>query len=75
MAKRNRNINKLLEGQYYNFSKAGAFLSSDKLCRVFKSNGKTHVGQHPVRKWLHNQDRYSLQKLVHLDVQEALSLG
>jgi hypothetical protein len=56
MVKRKRNINKLLGGQYYNFSKAGTFISSDKLYRVLKSKGKTHVGQHTVRKWLHNQD-------------------
>ena len=71
MVKRKRNINKLLEGQYYNFSKAGAFLSPEKLYRVLKSKAKTHVGQHTLRKWLQNQDSYNLQKPVRRSFKRA----
>ena len=63
-SKTKRNIYKLLEAQYYQFSKASAFVSSDKLYRVLKSKRNTHFGQHTVRKLLQNQDSYSLQKSV-----------
>jgi hypothetical protein len=71
LRKRKRNINTLLEAQYYQFSKASALVSSDKLCRVLKSEGNTCVGQHTVRKLLQNQDSYSLQKPVRRSYKRA----
>ena len=57
----NRN-NKILENTYFNLSKAGAYVGPDKLYKVLKSKGITHIGKHKVRKWLHNQDDYSLRR-------------
>ncbi|CAG2222409.1 unnamed protein product [Mytilus edulis] len=55
-------INTLLEKTYYKLSNPGAYLGPDKLYRVLKSKGITHIGKHKVRKWLHNQDSYGLRK-------------
>jgi len=55
-------INKILENTYFNLSKAGAYVGPDKLYKVLKSKGITHIGKHKVRKWLHNQDDYSLRR-------------
>lgn len=53
---------KILEDLYYDLSKAGAYIGTDKLYRVLKSKGITHIGKHTVRKWLHSKDDYSLRR-------------
>ncbi|VDI34581.1 Hypothetical predicted protein [Mytilus galloprovincialis] len=52
---------KVLEKIYYQFSQGGAYVGPDKLYRILKSKGIT-LGIHRVRKWLQDQDSYSLQK-------------
>ena len=62
----NTRTKKLLEKTYYNLSNSGAYLGPDKLDRVLKSNSITLIGKTHVRKWLHNQDDYSLRReLIH----------
>jgi hypothetical protein len=60
----NTRTNKLLEKIYYNLSNSGAYLGPEKLDRVLKSNSITRIGKTHVRKWLHNQDDYSLRREI-----------
>lgn len=62
--KRNIPIENILQKTYYQLSKPAAYLGPDKLYRVLKSKGITHIGRHTVNKWLQNQDDYSLHKPV-----------
>ena len=39
--------------------------------KSFKIQGKTHIEQHTVRKWLQNQDSYSLQKPIRRSFKRA----
>jgi hypothetical protein len=62
----NTRTKELLEKTYYNVSNSGAYLGPDILDRVLKSNSITPIGKTHVRKWLHNQDDYSLRReLIH----------
>ena len=45
-------------------SEAGAYLGPDKLYKVLKHRGVDNIGKYTFRKWLQNQDDYSLQKQV-----------
>ena len=45
-------------------SEAGGYLGPDKLYKVLKHRGVHNIGKYTVRKWLQNQDDYSLQKAV-----------
>ena len=45
-------------------SEAGAYLGLDKLYKVLKHPGVHNIGKYTVRKWLQNQNDYSLQKPV-----------
>jgi hypothetical protein len=47
-----------------NLPNAGAYFGPDKLHRVLKSQGIHNIGKYTVKKWLQNQDDYSLQKPV-----------
>lgn len=67
----NINKKKLIEETYYDLSKSGAYLGSDKLYRVLKSKGISNIGKHTIRKWLHNQDDYSLRKEVRHSFRKA----
>lgn len=49
---------------YYSPSKAGAYFGPDKVYKVLRSQGKTKPGRYKIRKYLQNQDDYSLQKPV-----------
>ena len=49
----------LLQKTFYKLSKAGAYSGPEKLYRVLKTHG---ISKHVIRKWLHNQDSYSLRK-------------
>ena len=62
--KMNTNKTKLLEKTYYDLSNSGAYVGPDKLYRVSKFKDITHIGKNTVRKWLHNQDEYSLRREV-----------
>ena len=57
-----KKVNDLLEKTYYNLSKSGAYAGPEKLYRVLKSRGIHNIGKHTVRKWLQNQDDYSLRR-------------
>ena len=61
----------LIEKIYYGLSKSGAYVGPDKLYRVLKSKGISNIGKHTVRKWLHNQDDYSLRKEVRHSFRKA----
>ena len=45
-------------------SEVGAYLGPDKLYKVLKHRGVHNIGKYTVRKWLQNQNDYSLQKPV-----------
>ena len=62
---------KVLEKIYYGLSKSGAYVGPGKLYRVLKSKGISNIGKHTVRKWLHNQDDYSLRKEVRHSFRKA----
>ena len=59
-----KKINSILQSIYYDLSTAGTYLGPDKLYKVLKRQGVNNIGKHTVRKWLQNQDDYSLQKPV-----------
>ena len=59
------------ERAYYDLSNSGAYLGPDKLDRVLKSNSITRIGKNKVRKWLHNQDDYSLRRELRHSVRKA----
>ncbi|KAJ8311191.1 hypothetical protein KUTeg_011254 [Tegillarca granosa] len=60
--KKTQKVNNLLEKLYYNTSKAAAYSGPDKLHRVLKTQGVNDIGKHAIRRWLHKQDDYSLQR-------------
>ena len=62
--KMNTNKTKLLEKTYYDLSDSGAYVGPDNLYRVLTFKDITHMGKNTVRKWLHNQDDYSLRREV-----------
>jgi hypothetical protein len=49
---------------YYDPKHPGAFSGPQKLYTVVKSEGKLDIGMHRIRKFLHNQESYSLHKPV-----------
>lgn len=49
---------------YYNASKPAAYQGADKIRLTLKDKGINNIGIHKIRKWLQNQDDYSLQKPV-----------
>ena len=60
-----KKIDSILKKIYYDLSTAGSYLGRDKLYTIIKKNkGIKNIGKHTVRKWLQNQDNYSLQKPV-----------
>jgi len=67
----NQTLDNLLDKTYYTLSKPGAYLGPDKLYSVLKSKGLTHIGKNKVRKWLHNQDDYSLRREVRHSFRKA----
>jgi hypothetical protein len=71
--KMNTNKTKLLEKTYYDLSNSGAYVGPDKLYRVLKFKDITHIGNNTVRKWLHNQDEYSLRGEVRHYFRKELS--
>ena len=61
----------LLEKAYYDLSNSGAYLGPATLDRHLKYNGITRIGKSKVRKWLHNQDDYSLRRELRHSVRKA----
>ena len=59
-----KKVNSILKKIYYSLSEAGAYLGPDKLYKVLKHRGVHNIGKYTFRKWLQNQDVYSLQKPV-----------
>ena len=47
---------------YFDPSHPGSFSGPQKLYKVVKSEGKYDIGIHRIRKFLHNQEAYSLHK-------------
>lgn len=52
---------KFLQKEYYNLKSSGSYFGPSKLRESLKARG-INVGLHKIRKWLNNQDDYSLQK-------------
>ena len=61
----------MLQKPYYDLSNSGAYLGPATLDGVLKSNGITRIGKNKVRKWLHNQDDYSLRRELRYSVRKA----
>lgn len=66
-----KKIDSILKKIYCDLSTAGSYLGPDKLYTVLKNKGITNIGKHTVRKWLQNQDNYSLQKPVRQSFKKA----
>jgi hypothetical protein len=49
---------------YYDPSHPGSFSGPQKLYKVVKNERKYDIGMHRIRKFLHNQETYSLHKPV-----------
>lgn len=49
---------------YYNATKPAAYQGAEKIRLTLKDEGINNIGIHKIRKWLQNQDDYSLQKPV-----------
>ncbi|MCG8048323.1 MAG: hypothetical protein N0E59_23375 [Candidatus Thiodiazotropha taylori] len=47
---------------YYDPKHPGSFAGPQKLYRVVKNEGKFNIGMYKIRKFLHNQEAYSLHK-------------
>ena len=52
-------------------SEAGGYLGPDKLYKVLKHRGVHNIGKYTVKKWLQNQNDYSLQKPVRQTFKKA----
>lgn len=57
-----KKIDTTLNKIYYNLPSAASYLGPNKLYQVLKKKGIKGIGKYTVRKWLQNQDDYSLQK-------------
>jgi len=55
-----KKVDSILKKIYNNLPNAGAYFGPDKLYRVLKSQGIHNIGKYTVKKWLQNQDDYSL---------------
>lgn len=55
-------VNSILKKIYYNLPTAASYLGPTKLYKVLKARGIQGIGKYTVRKWLQNQDDYSLQR-------------
>ncbi|XP_061167375.1 uncharacterized protein LOC133176237 [Saccostrea echinata] len=53
-----------LKGIWYDPRHPGSFASPSKLYEIVKREGKFKIGLHRIKKFLQNQDAYSLQKRV-----------
>ncbi|WAR31101.1 YMD3-like protein [Mya arenaria] len=53
-----------LKNIYYNPKHAAAFAGPQKLDKVVKNEGKFNIGMHRIRRFLHDQESYSLHKPV-----------
>ena len=62
---------KTLSKVYYSESKPAAYQGAQKIKLVLKGDGNDKIGIHKIRKWLQNQDDYSLQKPVRRRFQRA----
>ncbi|CAG2242138.1 unnamed protein product [Mytilus edulis] len=60
-----------LTNVYYDTSKPAAYQGAEKIQLVLKRGGNDKIGVHKIRKWLQNQDDYSLQKPVRRRFQRA----
>lgn len=60
--KRRKEIYNYLDKVYYDVSSAGAYVGPSKLYQVVKAKGVNNIGKYTVKKWLQNQEDYSLQK-------------
>lgn len=63
-------IDQFLQKEYYNLKSSGSYFGPSKLRESLKARG-INVGLHTIRKWLNNQDDYSLQKPTGRPVQRA----
>jgi len=54
----------VLSNIYYNASGPAAYQGADKIHLTLNDEGNNDIGIHKIRKWLTNQDDYSLQKPV-----------
>jgi hypothetical protein len=55
---------KYLKSIYFDPKHPAAFAGPQKLYKVVKNEGKFNMGMHRIRKFLHNQESYSLHKPV-----------
>ena len=59
-----------LQTVYFNPQNPAAFAGPDKVQKVLKRAG-FNVGKHRIRKWLQDQDAYSLQKPIQTTFRRA----
>ena len=51
-----------LQNIYYNLGQSGAYTGPAKIHKILQQRGIKSPGLYKIRKWLQNQDNYSLQK-------------
>ena len=56
------NWKEYLSSLYFNPQSPGSFLGPEKLYQLVKSEGKYKIGRYRIRKWLQNQESYSLTR-------------
>jgi hypothetical protein len=56
--------NKLVEKVYTNLSQPAAYSSAQKIHNVLLRKGYKTPGIYKIKKWLQNQDDYSLQRPI-----------
>ena len=61
----------LVKNVYTNQSQPEAYLGPEKIWRALHNQGQDRPGLYTIRKWLQNQDDYSLQKPVRRNFKRA----
>ena len=60
-----------LEAIYFDPKHPGSFTGPDKLYKVVKAEGKFKIGRYRIKKWLQDQESYSLTKDIRRKFQRA----
>ena len=56
------NWKQYLSSLYFNPKFPASYLGPEKLYQIVKSQGKYKIGRHRIRKWLQDQESYSLTR-------------
>ena len=65
-------LEKYLEGIFYDVKNAASFSGPEKLYKFVKQDGKHNVSKYRIRKWLQRQEPYSMQRPARRRFQKAM---